>query len=99
MNLQLIIDRIPEINHAMLETFAMIGVSIPLAVLLGTPLGIWLWSHAPGGLKPTPKSHTVVSAIVNMVRSFPFLILLIALIPFTRFIVGTSVGTAAVIVP
>ncbi|TLP74306.1 methionine ABC transporter permease [Nesterenkonia sphaerica] len=99
MNLQTIQARLPEINQAMLETFAMIGVAIPLAVLLGTPLGIWLWSHAPAGLKPTPKSHAVVSTVVNMVRSFPFLILLIAIIPFTRLIVGTSVGTAAVIVP
>lgn len=99
MDFNIVIDRIPEINQAMLETFAMIGVSIPLAVLIGTPLGIWLWSHAPGGLKPTPKAHAVVSAIVNMVRSFPFLILLIAIIPFTRLIVGSSVGTAAVIVP
>ena len=94
-----IIARLPEINQAMLETFAMIGVSIPLAVLLGTPLGIWLYNHAPGGIRPTPKSHAVISGLVNMVRSFPFLILLIAIIPFTRLLVGTSVGTAAAIVP
>ncbi|RJN32687.1 methionine ABC transporter permease [Nesterenkonia natronophila] len=99
MSFEILRDRLPEINQAMLETFAMIGVAIPLAVLLGTPLGIWLWSHAPAGLNPTPRSHAVVSAVVNMVRSFPFLILLIAIIPFTRLIVGTSVGTAAVIVP
>jgi D-methionine transport system permease protein len=99
MSFDIILDRLPEINQAMLETFAMIGVAIPLAVLLGTPLGIWLWSHAPAGLNPTPRSHAVVSAVVNMVRSFPFLILLIAIIPFTRLVVGTSVGTAAVIVP
>ncbi|GAA1155016.1 methionine ABC transporter permease [Nesterenkonia sandarakina] len=97
--MDLVIERLPEINQAMLETFAMIAVAIPVAVLLGTPLGIWLFVHAPEGLAPRPRSHAVVSGMVNMIRSFPFLILLIAIIPFTRFVVGTSVGTAAVIVP
>lgn len=83
----------------MAETLAMIGVAIPLAVLLGTPLGIWLFIRAPGGIAPLPKVHAAVSGLVNMLRSFPFLILLIAIIPITRFIVGTSVGTAAAIVP
>ncbi|WP_044496087.1 methionine ABC transporter permease [Nesterenkonia massiliensis] len=99
MNWDIVIQRLPEINQAMLETFAMIAVAIPLAVLLGTPLGIWLYNHAPSGIAPTPRTHAVVSALVNMVRSFPFLILLIAIIPFTRLLVGTSVGTAAAIVP
>ncbi|GAA1183387.1 MULTISPECIES: methionine ABC transporter permease [Nesterenkonia] len=94
-----LIELQPELVQAMLETFVMIGVAIPLAVLFGTPLGIWLFLHAPGGIAPTPRTHAVVSGIVNMVRSFPFLILLIAIIPFTRLIVGTTVGTAAAIVP
>ncbi|WP_218220820.1 methionine ABC transporter permease [Nesterenkonia sp. Act20] len=97
--MDLVIERLPEIYQAMLETFAMIAVAIPVAVLLGTPLGIWLFIHAPDSLAPRPRSHAVVSGLVNMIRSFPFLILLIAIIPFTRFVVGTSVGTAAVIVP
>lgn len=97
--METIIARLPEINLAMLETFLMIGVAIPLAILAGTPLGVWLHNHAPGGIRPTPKSHAFVSGLVNMLRSFPFLILLIAIIPITRFIVGTSVGTAAAIVP
>lgn len=96
-------DRILELRGELLlalgETFLMIGVAIPLAVLLGTPLGIWLFTHAPGGISPSPKAHAVVSGLVNMLRSFPFLILLIAIIPITRFIVGTTVGTAAAIVP
>ena len=98
--METIIERLPEINYAMLETFAMIGVAIPLAVLLGTPLGIWLFNHAPGSHRTRPKGCTPWSpGLVNMVRSFPFLILLIAIIPFTRLVVGTSVGTAAAIVP
>lgn len=89
----------PEIWVAMAQTFAMLLVSIPLAILLGTPLGIWLYSMAPNGLRPRPRLHKIVDGLVNTIRSFPFLILLIAIIPFTRFVVGTTIGTAAVIVP
>ena len=94
-----IVELRPELVQAMLETFAMIGVAIPVAVLLGTPLGIWLFVHAPGSIAPQPRMHAFVSGLVNMLRSFPFLILLIAIIPVTRFVVGTTVGTAAAIVP
>nr|WP_221244260.1 methionine ABC transporter permease [Cryobacterium roopkundense] len=77
----------------------MLIVAIPLAILLGTPLGILLYSIGPNGLKPKPRLHRILDGLVNVIRSFPFLILLIAIIPITRFIVGTSIGTAAVIVP
>ncbi len=89
----------PEILQALGETFTMLLVAIPLAILLGTPLGIWLYSTSPKGLKPRPRIHRIVDTLVNTLRSFPFLILLIAIIPITRFIVGTTIGTAAVIVP
>jgi D-methionine transport system permease protein len=89
----------PEIVLAMGQTLTMLLVAIPLAVLLGTPLGIWLYVIGPNGLKHKPKAHRVIDSLVNLIRSFPFLILLIAIIPFTRFVVGTSIGTAAVIVP
>jgi D-methionine transport system permease protein len=77
----------------------MLLVAIPLAVLLGTPLGVLLYTIGPNGLKHKPKLHRVLDGLVNLLRSFPFLILLIAIIPVTRFIVGTTIGTAAVIVP
>ena len=97
------IDRLlelgPEIGVAIGQTLAMLLVSIPLAILIGTPLGIWLYSMSPQGLRPRPRLHRIVDGAVNTIRSFPFLILLIAIIPVTRFIVGTTVGTAAVIVP
>lgn len=89
-----IIELAPELWVATLQTLAMVGISIPLAVLFGTGLGIWLFTHNDGGI-----IHRIVSGLVDTVRSFPFLILLIAIIPVTRFIVGTSVGTAAAIVP
>lgn len=89
----------PEIVLAMGETMTMLLVSIPLAVLFGTPLGIWLYIIGPNGLSHRPNVHRIVDGLVNLIRSFPFLILLIAIIPFTRLIVGTAIGTAAVIVP
>lgn len=97
--MQRVLELRPELVQAMLETFAIIGVAIPLAVLLGIPLGIWLFVHAPGSIAPQPKLHAFVSGLVNLLRSFPFLILLIAIIPVTRLLVGTTVGTAAAIVP
>ena len=94
-----VIQLLPEFSEAMLQTFAMIGVAIPLAVLLGTPVGIWLFIHAPGGIAPLPKTHAVVNGIVNTIRSFPFLILLIVMIPTTVFLTGTSLGVAGAIPP
>lgn len=89
----------PEIVAAMGQTLTMLLVAIPLAVLLGTPLGVLLYSIGPNGLKHKPKLHRILDGAVNLVRSFPFLILLIAIIPLTRLLVGTTIGTAAVIVP
>jgi D-methionine transport system permease protein len=98
-----VLDRViavwPEIVAALGETFTMLLVAIPLAVLIGTPLGILLYNIGPNGLQHRPKLHRILDGSVNVVRSFPFLILLIAIIPVTRFIVGTTIGTAAVIVP
>lgn len=97
--LERIIEVWPEIVAAMGETLTMLLVAIPLAVLLGTPLGVLLYSIGPNGLRHKPKLHRILDGLVNLVRSFPFLILLIAIIPLTRLIVGTTIGTAAVIVP
>lgn len=97
--LERILSVLPEIGAAMGQTLAMLLVAIPLAVLIGTPLGVWLYTIGPGGLRHRPRLHRVLDGLVNLVRSFPFLILLIAIIPVTRFIVGTTIGTAAVIVP
>jgi len=94
-----ILEVLPEIGVAMGQTLTMLLVAIPLAVLVGTPLGVLLYTIGPNGLQHRPKLHRVLDGLVNLVRSFPFLILLIAIIPVTRFIVGTTLGTAAVIVP
>jgi D-methionine transport system permease protein len=94
-----ILEVLPEIGVAMGQTLTMLLVAIPLAVLLGTPLGVLLYTIGPNGLRHRPKLHRILDGLVNLIRSFPFLILLIAIIPVTRFIVGTTIGTAAVIVP
>ena len=89
----------PEMLEALAQTGLMVAIAMPLAVLLGVPVGVLLYVSRPGGLAPAPLRFRVVDAVVNLVRSFPFLILLIAIIPLTRLIVGTSVGTVAVTVP
>ncbi|KTC89922.1 ABC transporter permease [Fluoribacter dumoffii] len=79
------------------ETLYMVVTSTVFAVILGLPLGTWLYSSSQ--IKPRPKVHKTLSAFINMARSIPFIILLVAIIPFTRLIVGTSIGMNAAIVP
>lgn len=74
-------------------------VSTFFAYVLGLPIGIALVVTAKGGLRPNAAVYKVLDFVVNIVRSVPFLILMIMLIPFTRFLVGRSYGVAATIVP
>lgn len=84
---------------ALWETLIMVGVSSVLSALLGIPLGVLLVVSGRGHILEQPRLNRVVGIIVNAARSTPFIILLVAIIPFTRLIVGTSIGTAAAIVP
>ena len=77
----------------------MIIVPTIIATILGFILAIILVLTKPKGLKPNKYVYSVVGFVVNIVRSFPFIILLVALIPFTRFLIGTSIGETAAIVP
>lgn len=81
------------------ETLYMVSVSTLLAVLIGTPLGILLVVTKKDHIMDNQLLHHSFSYVVNMGRSFPFIILMISIIPFTRIIVGTSIGTTAAIVP
>ena len=81
------------------ETLVMVGVSGSVATLLGVPLGVLLVITERDNLVPNVPVNRAVGAIVNAVRSTPFIILLVAIIPFTRLVVGTSIGTIAAIVP
>jgi len=87
------------LGWSLLETLAMVGVAGGLAFVLGIPLGVLLIITAPGGLLERPKLNRVLGAIVNAFRSTPFIILMVAIIPFTRWLVGTSIGTVAATVP
>ena len=97
-NLLLSVDW-PEIGEATLDTLTMLGVSLLATVALGLPLGVLLYVTAPGQLRARPRLYAVLSLLVNVLRSLPFVILLIVLIPLTLRLVGTSIGVAGAIVP
>lgn len=81
------------------ETFVMVGVSIGAALMLGLPLGTLLFFCRKGQLYENKYLSLLLNSFVNIVRSFPFLLLVVALIPVTRFMVGTAIGTMAATVP
>lgn len=77
----------------------MVSITTFFAVLFGLPIGIILVCTAKGGILENTKLYSIISYIVNMMRSIPFIILLIYLIGFTRLLIGTAIGTNATIVP
>ncbi|MDX3930107.1 MAG: methionine ABC transporter permease [Shinella sp.] len=81
------------------QTATMVAVAAVLSTLIGLPLGVLLVVTAPGQFLERPALNRVVGTLVNLVRSTPFIILMVAIIPFTRLVAGTTVGTAAAIVP
>lgn len=88
------------VGSATLQTLAMVFSSTIFSLILGLPLGILLCVTDPiGGITPKPILNQILSRIVNVLRSFPFIILMILLFPLSRIIVGTSIGTTATIVP
>jgi D-methionine transport system permease protein len=84
---------------AFLDTLAMVGASVAIAMALGVPLAVFLVLAAPGGLIRAPRLHRALSAVVNGFRATPFIILLVALLPLTRLLVGTTIGVWAAVVP
>ena len=89
----------PLLAQGTLDTFLMLLISCAIAYVIGIALGVVLHLTAPGGLRPRPVLSAVLGWVVNIGRSLPFIILLVAIIPFTRLVVGTSIGTAAAVVP
>ncbi len=81
------------------ETIYMVGVSLLIGSLIGIPLGILLVVSRTGGVLQNRALYAILNPVINIARSLPFIILLVAIIPFTRFIVHTSIGTNAAIVP
>jgi D-methionine transport system permease protein len=81
------------------QTIYMTLVSTLFACAIGFPLGIVLYSASPAGLKPRRILYNVLSRLVNVFRSFPFIILMVLVMPLSRVIIGTSIGPTAVIIP
>lgn len=94
-----LIDLLPDLWQAFGETAWMVLWSFILSVVFGAAAGVLLRLTAPDGLAPSTAFYAVFGAIVNVARSLPFLILLIALIPLTRLLVDTAIGPTAAIVP
>ena len=88
-----------EIWQATLDTLVMLGASLLFTILLGLPLGVLLFLTSPRQMFEKPRLYAVLSFIVNVVRSLPFIILIILLIPTTVVLVGTSLGVAGAIPP
>lgn len=82
-----------------IETLVMVGLSGLVGAAFGIPLGIALNVTERGGILPHPAFNRIAGFLVNAVRSTPFIILLVAVIPFTRLVTGSSIGTAAAVVP
>ena len=90
---------IPILWESTLQTLYMVAMSTVLGTLIGAPLGIFLATSRRGELLSAPVLNTVLGLVVNAARSTPFIILVVAIIPLTRLIAGTSIGSTAAIVP
>lgn len=95
----MLIGKLGLLLNATGQTIEMVFISAFFAVALGLPLGVLLFVTRNSSLFYKPKLHSVLGIFVNVVRSIPFIILLVAITPFTRLIVGTSIGTTAAMVP
>ena len=88
----------PTLVEAGIETLYMVFTSVVIAYILGIPLGVLLIITRPDGLMPNMFCNKILGLTVNGVRSIPFLILIVVLIPFTRFLIGTAIGSSAAVV-
>ncbi|MGY6272168.1 methionine ABC transporter permease [Achromobacter denitrificans] len=84
---------------SLLDTLLMVGVASAIAVVVGIPLGVVLTVTARGSMLENQSVNHALGAVINATRSVPFVILMVAIIPFTRFVAQTSIGTTAAIVP
>ncbi|ERL04299.1 methionine ABC transporter permease [Mitsuokella sp. oral taxon 131] len=92
-------DMMPLLSKALGETIYMVFVSMAIATAIGVPLGVLLHTTETGQILAAPVFNRAISTVVNTIRSIPFIILLVAIIPFTRLIVGSAIGTTAAMVP
>lgn len=92
-------ELIPLLTKALGETIYMVAVSMFIASLLGIPLGVLLYTTNKGQILENLTLNRAIGSVVNAVRSIPFIILMVAIIPLTRLLVGSAIGTTAAIVP
>ncbi|MDE3838989.1 methionine ABC transporter permease [Bacillus methanolicus] len=95
MQLDSLVGLIPELNKAFFETIYMVGISILAAIIVGLPTGVLLFVTDRGLFLENTIFKNIVGFIVNMIRSIPFIILLIALLPLAKLIAGTTIGPTA----
>lgn len=92
-------EMMPLLTKALGETIYMVIVSMAISTAIGVPLGVLLHVTGKGEILDAPLVNRMVGGIVNAVRSIPFIILMVAIIPLTRLIVGSAIGTTAAMVP
>jgi D-methionine transport system permease protein len=92
-------DLWPLLLDGTLDTLYMVSLAALFTVIIGLPLGVLLFLTRRDGVLPAPRVNQVIGSVVNIGRSLPFIVLLIALIPFTRMIIGTTLGSTAAVVP
>ena len=92
-------DMIMLLFKALGETVYMVAVSMVIATIIGVPLGVLLHTTEKDGILAAPNLNKILGSVVNAIRSIPFIILMVAIIPFTRLIVGSAIGTTAAMVP
>ncbi|WP_408011797.1 methionine ABC transporter permease [Pseudalkalibacillus sp. A8] len=88
-----------DLWEATIQTFQMVGISLAFSIAIGLPLGILLVLTRPGKALENKYVYQVLNVVINIIRSVPFIILLFFILPFTKMIVGTSIGVKGVIVP
>jgi D-methionine transport system permease protein len=95
MLLDSLVQLLPDLNKAFFQTLYMVGISLAIAIVGGLPLGILLFVSDKGLFLENRVTKSVVGVIVNLIRSIPFIILLVALLPLTNLLVGTTIGPTA----
>ena len=94
-----VIEYFPEMIKALNETFVTVGISGLIASLIGIPLGLILLITSPKHILENKVVYSILSKVINVFTSIPFVILIAAIVPFTRFVVGTTIGVKGALVP
>lgn len=94
-----IMELLPELNQAFFETLYMVAIAVVIAILIGMPLGILLYVTDNGLVLENRFVKSVAGIVTNLIRSIPFIILLVFLLPFTNLLIGTQIGPTAASVP